>query len=318
MKAMCLRSELGVRSLAPAELPIPVPRPAEVLVRVHATGVIHTELGWYPTTHTPEGGARENAVPGHEFSGVVARVGADAGEFQEGDEVFGMNDWFADGAVAEYCLAAVSGVARKPSTLSHAEAASDPISALTAWQGLHDRAALRAGERVLIHGAAGAVGTFALQFAHRAGAQIFATASARDADFVRDLGAAQVIDYRSQKFEEHVGKVDVVFDAVGGEVLTRSWNVLAPGGRLVTIASASEGADDERTKAAFFIVEANREQLSQIAQLLDASELRTFVAGTFPLAEAAAAYARPERQDWQHGKVVITINSDASASQTSK
>src|SRR4030095_12701778 len=130
-------------------------------------GVIATELRWYPTTHTKTGGDRSSAIPGHEFSGVVAALGAGTGDWAVGDEIYGMNDWFAEGATAQFCLARPASVARKPERLSHAEAASVPISALTAWQGLLERARLRAGERVLIHGGAGSVGLFAVQLAHR-------------------------------------------------------------------------------------------------------------------------------------------------------
>jgi len=294
-------------ALIPADLPVPVPKPDELLIRVHAAGVISTELGWYPTTHSPSGALRENAVPGHEFSGVVAAVGNQCADFQTGDEVYGMNDWFSDGATAEYCVAAPSGVSRKPRNLSHAEAAGVPISALTAWQGLYERTKLQPGDRVLIHGAAGAVGIFALQLARRAGAYILATASARDSEFVRELGANEVIDYHTERFEERAGKVDVVFDTIGGEVLQRSWPLLAPAGRLVTIASASEEIQDEQTKAAFFIVVPNVVQLKQISELLERGELRTFVASIVPLAEASAAYSRALPREHRPGKVVITI-----------
>jgi NADPH:quinone reductase-like Zn-dependent oxidoreductase len=165
-----------------------------------------------------------------------------------GEEVYGMNDWFSDGAMAEYCITQPSFIAPKPSRLTHVEAASAPIGALTAWQGLFDRARLRSGERVLVHGGAGAVGVFAIQLARLQGAHIIATASADNLDFVSKLGAERAIDYRAARFEEFVQEMDVVFDTVGGDTLERSWSVLKPDGRMVTIAASSEGVVSDRVK----------------------------------------------------------------------
>jgi len=148
-------------------------------------------------------------VPGHEFSGVVVDAG--------GLEVFGMDDWYSDGAMAEYCIAPVNAVAPKPRHLTHAEAASVPIGALTAWQGLFDRAKLRPGESVLVHGGAGSVGIFAVQLAALHGARVIATSSARNRDFVLSLGAHEVIDYHAGRFEDRANELDIVFDTVGGD-----------------------------------------------------------------------------------------------------
>src|SRR5215813_4766315 len=183
--------------LVAASLTQPQPGDGELLIRVHAAGVTTTELLWYPTTHTKAGGARIGAVPGHEFSGVIEALGKGAKDFNVGDEIYGMNDWFAEGATAEFCLTQPQNIALKPKSLTHELAATVPIGALTAWQGLFDRAKLQPGERVLIHGAAGAVGLFAVQLAHLHGAYVIATASARNADFVKGLGADEVIDYKS-------------------------------------------------------------------------------------------------------------------------
>jgi NADPH:quinone reductase-like Zn-dependent oxidoreductase len=161
--------------------PQPQPAEGELLIRVCAAGVTPTELLWYPSTHTKEGQARTGAVPGHEFSGVIAAVGEGVDEFHVGDQIYGINDWFADGATAEFCLTQPQNVALKPKSLSHELAATVPIGALTAWQGLLDRAQLQSGERVLIQGASGAVGLFAVQLAHLQGAYVMATASACNA-----------------------------------------------------------------------------------------------------------------------------------------
>jgi NADPH:quinone reductase-like Zn-dependent oxidoreductase len=191
--------------------------------------------------------------------------------------------------------------------LTHPEAASVPIGALTAWQGLFERAKLQAGERVLVHGGSGAVGIFAIQLARRNGARVITTASARNFEFLSQLGAEQVIDYRAERFEERVRDVDVVFDTVGGATLKRSWPVVKSGGRIVTIAADSERAEENRVKEAFFIVEPNRKQLSEIADLLEAGQLQAFVDCALPLAQASTAYCGQVKQRTGRGKLVIVV-----------
>ena len=306
MRVFRLSDPDGSPLLMEADAPQPRPGPGELLIRICAAGVTPTELTWSPTSHTKSGEKRIGAIPGHEFSGVVAGVGESEDSSGIGREVFGMNDWFADGATAEYCIAPSSAVTAKPVRLSHTEAASVPIGALTAWQGLFERANLQPGEHVLVHGGAGAVGIFAVQLAKHRGSHVTATASARDCEFVATLGAERVIDYRAMRFEDVVSQVDVVFDTVGGETLERSWNVLKTQGRMVTIAAGEETAVDSRTKAAFFIVEPNQKQLTEIAALLDAQALRTFVAAAVPFSRAPEAYSQRTRKGGA-GKVVIDI-----------
>jgi NADPH:quinone reductase-like Zn-dependent oxidoreductase len=308
MKAMQVINTDQGPMLIPAELPNPEPAVDEVLVHVHAAGVTPTEFLWYPTTHTKSGTPRTGAVPGHEFSGVVTAIGQDVRDFKVGDEVYGMNDWFAEGATAEFCITLPQNVALKPATLSHEAAASAPIAALTAWQGLIDRAKLEPGERVLIHGGAGAVGLYAVQLAHIFGARVITTVSGRDIDLVKRLGADEAIDYEASRFEIEAKDVDVVFDAVGGETLERSWGVLKPDGRMITIAAGSEGATDQRVKDAFFIVEPNQKQLVEIAKQLDAGRLRAFVKNTVPLNEAPAAYSGRVTSKNRYGKIVIAVS----------
>ncbi|RSL17427.1 NADPH:quinone reductase-like Zn-dependent oxidoreductase [Edaphobacter aggregans] len=306
MKAIQLSNATGGVTLVEVDVSKPAAAPGEVLVKVHAAGVIHTELGWYPTTHTKTGEPRTGAVPGHEFSGVVAAVGDGVTGIDVGQEIYGMNDWFADGATAEYCVTLPGSIAAKPKSLTHVEAASVPISALTAWQGLFDRAKLQAGERVLVHGGAGAVGIFIVQLARSRGAHVIATASEHTLAFVSELGVDEVIDYQKEQFEDRVRKVDIVFDTVGGETLQRSWGVLKPEGRMVTIASDVEGTDDPKLKAAFFIVEPNRDQLTEVARMLDAGTLRTFVGATVPLEKAEEAYAGDYVKGGP-GKIVVVV-----------
>ena len=293
--------------LKPGEIPRPAPGPGEVLVRVHAAGVTPTELVWYPSTHTKDGGPRSLAVPGHEFSGTIEAIGDGVGGLQVGQAVYGMNDWFAEGATAEFCLARPEAIALKPARLSHTEAASVPIGALTAWQGLFDKAKLLAGEHVLIHGGSGAVGVYAIQLARRHGARVTTTASARNADLLRGLGAERVIDYSSEAFDKVLSNVDVIFDGVGGDTLDRSWQVLSPTGRLVTIAADSEHTTDDRVKKAFFIVEPSHTELAQIGDLLDRGELQPFVDAEVPFSAAGDAYAGKVAKRSGRGKVVIAI-----------
>ncbi len=248
-----------------------------------------------------------DAIPGHEFSGVVTSVGEAIDPKWMGREVFGMNDWFADGASAEYCLSVETSLATKPSRLSHAEAAAVPIGALTAWQGLFDRANLRSEERVLIHGGSGAVGIFAIQLARKVGAHVITTASQRNFDFLTKLGAIEVIDYQTGRFEEKARNLDVVFDTIGGDTLKRSWDLLSPNGRLVTIAANSEGTKDERINKAFFIVMPNHEQLTKIAEMFDREELQCFVDAIVPLSKASDAYCGLVADRRGHGKVVLSI-----------
>jgi len=306
MRAVQLTASPPAPVLLETDAPEPIPGATEVLVQVYAAGVTPTELRWYPTSHNKDGSERTGAIPGHEFSGVITALGAAVNEYSIGDEVFGLNDWFADGATAEYCVADASSISPKPASLTDAEAAAVPIGALTAWQGL-ERARLQAGQRILVHGGAGAVGGFVIQLARLRGAHVITTASAQNKEFVLGLGAEHAIDYSAERFEEQVQDLDAVFDCVGGDTLRRSWRVLKPGGRMVTIASNSEAAEDPRIKDAFFIVEPNHQQLAKIGELLDQGKLRVFVDAEVPLCEAAAAYSRKVESRRGYGKTIVVM-----------
>jgi NADPH:quinone reductase-like Zn-dependent oxidoreductase len=245
------------------------------------------------------------AVPAHEFAGVVAEIGPDVGDLERGREVLGMNDWFEQGALAEFCIALFPSVVPKPSELSFAQAASLPIAGLTAWQGLFDRARLQAGETVLIHGGAGSVGGTAVQLARWHGARVIATASAHNLEFVASLGAHQVLDYRAAPFESEILGVDVVFDTMGGETLERSWPLLTSKGRVVTVAATAESAEG-RVKDAFFIVEPNQKQLTQIANLAARGELRPLLDGIVPFVQAGDAYSGTFPKQGR-GKLVVVL-----------
>lgn len=282
------------------------PGPGELLVCVRAAGIIPSELLWYPTSHRKNGDARTRAVPAHEFSGVIAATGDDIAGLRVGAEIFGMNDWFSNGALAEYCLTSPAFVAAKPRRLTHIEAASVPIGALTAWQGLFEHASLQSGERVLVHGGAGGVGVFAVQLARFRGAHVTATASTQNLDFVSQLGAHQVLNYQTERFEDIGRQVDVVFDTVGGETLDRSWGILKPNGRMVTIAAGGENSTEPRVKQAFFIVEPNQKQLSEIGDLLAKGRIIPVVDTVLPFSQAPAAYSGQVRERRGRGRIVVS------------
>jgi NADPH:quinone reductase-like Zn-dependent oxidoreductase len=304
MKAVQLQQSGGWDSLRCDEAPIPAPKAGQVLVRVAAAAVTPTEFDWYPTFHTPEGAARPfPIILGHEFSGMIVAVGPDCTGVHVGQAVYGLNDWFANGAQAEYCVTVPANIAPKPATIDNAHASAVPISALTAWQALIDRAQLASGQRVLIHGAAGGVGSMAVQLAVLRRASVIATTSAKHAALVASLGAADVIDYHTTSFETVVRDVDVVLDTVGGETRDRSWNVLRPGGRLITIAADAEGMQEQRVRDAYFIVEPNRAQLVEIAALIDAGAIKPLVGGVFPMEQFREAY----QQKPAYGKHVLRI-----------
>jgi len=309
MKVMCLADSGKSPKLVEATLPEPQPGSGEVLIRISAAGVTPTELSWYPTTHDQSGASRTGAVPSHEFAGTIAAVGSDVRDFALGQSVFGMNDWFSQGALAEFCLAQTTSIAPAPLTLTPIQAASVPIGALTAWQGLFEHGHLHPGDRVLIHGAAGAVGHFAVQIAHLHGAHVIATASSANFPFVRQLGADEIIDYHTTRFEDVVTEpVDIVFDAVGGDTLLRSLPLVKPGRFAVTIASDKESSEDPRIMHSFFIVKPHQRQLMEVAALIDTGKLRTFVDAIVGFAQATDAYTGGVPNRKGNGKLVVAVN----------
>jgi NADPH:quinone reductase-like Zn-dependent oxidoreductase len=309
MKAIYLEKKAGADALVAGDIPRPKPAAGEILIKVHATAVMPTELSWEPTFNTSSGQPRPfPIVLSHEFSGVVESAGD---EWKAGDEVYGLNDWFANGAQAEYCVVSAKWLAPKPKTLRHTEAAVVPISALTAWQGLFEKGRLERKQRVLIHGASGAVGTFAVQLARWRGAHVTATASVTNLDFVRALGADAVIDYHTNRFENVVCDMDVIFDTVGGETLERSWKILEKNGKMISIVGETTSAPvSQRSRDAFMLVRADGPQLAEIAKMIDAGQLRVFVEAVYPLEETKAAYARAERGKMQ-GKIALSIFDDS-------
>jgi NADPH:quinone reductase-like Zn-dependent oxidoreductase len=269
----------------------PRPGPGDVLVRVHAAAITRDELEW-PVDRLP-------AIPSYELSGVVALAGADVDGLAVGDEVYALGDFGRDGAAAEYAIVASGLLAPKPRTVGHVESAAVPLAGLSAWQALFDHGGLAAGERVLVHGAAGGVGSFAVQLARRRGAHVVATTSTAGVETARSLGADEVVDNTTARFED-VEPVDLVFDTAGGELLERSPAVLRDGGRLVSIAEEPAG------EGTYFVVEPNREQLVELARLVDGGELGPLVDSVFPLGEARAAFER-SMATGKRGKVVLRV-----------
>ena len=275
-----------------------VPRPeagaGEVLVRVHATSIMPTELDWRTTWETQAGIARPfPIIMGHEFSGVVAEMGQGVGGLDVGDEVYGMNDWDRQGAQAEYCVTRSDQIAVHPTSIGNVKAAGTPISALTAWQALVEYGQVSAGQRVLIHGGSGSVGAFAVQIAHALGAYVLTTASTDNLDLARSLGADEVIDYSTTRFEDAARDVDLVLDTIGHDTQERSWRVLKPGGLLISLVhpASAELAAAHRARGVFFVVKPNSEQLGEVARLIDSGKLQPLIASEFRLAEVRQAYA---------------------------
>jgi NADPH:quinone reductase-like Zn-dependent oxidoreductase len=309
MKAIRLHGRGGPDYLVYEDAPQPHPGAGEVLVRVYATGVIANELKWDATYQTTAGSPRALPIPGRDLSGVVEEVGPGVTTLVTGSEVYAMLGYGRDGAEADYTIALPNELAPKPGTLDYVQAAAVPLSALTAWQALFEHANLVAGQTVLIHGAAGGVGVFAVQLARWAGAQVIATASARNRDFLRELGANEIIDYTTTRFEEVVHNVDVVFDTVGGNTLVRSWQVLKPGGILVSVVSPRPSADvakGHEARFAWFVVEPNREHLIQIGTLIDAGQMRPIIETVFPVSQARQAYEQGAKGHTR-GKIVLRV-----------
>ncbi len=315
MKAMLIRAFGGPEVFTAGEVPKPVPGPNEVLVRVHATSVnpvdykIRRSGAW--------AGVTPPAIIGYDVSGVVEAVGPGVTRFAVGDEVYYTPEIFPGkpGSYAEYHVANEAIVARKPASLSHVEAAAIPLAGGTAWDALVSRAMLRPAETVLIHAAAGGVGSFAVQIARAAGAYVFATCSGRNLEFVRELGADRAIDYRTEDYVEVVRRetdglgVDVVLDTVGGDTLSRSIAVARPGGRLVSIVSTLGSLDAAYRKnltVHFLFLERGHERLDALRALVERGRLRPAIDSVLPLAEVARAHERLERGGVR-GKIVLRV-----------
>jgi NADPH:quinone reductase-like Zn-dependent oxidoreductase len=308
MKAIRVHEYGGPEVLRYEEAPRPEPGPGEVLVRIRAAGV--NPVDW----KVREGHRREALayrmpfVPGWDVSGVVEATGPNVTLLAKGDEVYGYPSVVRNGAYAEYAVVPEAELALKPRSIDHVLAASVPIAALTAWQGLFDAGGLRTDQKVLIHGGAGGVGSFAVQLARWKGAFIVATASGRNQEFLRNLGADLTIDYEKTRFDRLVCDADVVFDTIGGETLQRSWKVLKKGGVLVSTVEepSAEKAAAHGVRAVLVSTRADTTQLAEIAKLVDAGMVRPIVEAVFPLNEARRAQELSQTGH-ARGKIVLEV-----------
>lgn len=310
MRGVWAHTRGGPERLVYEEGPLPTLLPGDALVRVRAVGISPGEFNWN-VWEAADGTSRLPIIPGHEVAGLVAAVTPGVDTVAIGDAVFALAAFDRAGAAAEYVAVRAADLAPKPETLTFAQAAATPLSALTAWQALIEHGELRAGQRVLIHGAAGGVGTFAVQIARSRAAHVIGTASGRDEAFLRALGCDEVIDYRTTRFEEVAGEVDLIFDTVGGDTTERSWGILRSSGVLVTIAAPLPPARvaGGGPRGIFFVVKPDRAQLVELARLIDAGAITPIVEAVLPLAEARRAYERGLHEH-PRGKLVLSVGED--------
>ena len=288
------------------DLPRPEPAAGQLLVRVKAAGVGN----WDALIR--EGKIELQPLPlilGSELSGIVEAIGAGVSGFKRGEEVYGATNEQYSGAYAEYALPLARKMAQKPKTLNYVEAASAPIVTVTAWQMLFDYAQVTAGQTVLVHGAAGNVGAYAVQLAKQAGLHVVATAASADLEYVRRLGAEKVVDYKRERFEQSVTRVDAVLDTIGGEIQQRSLAVLKPGGILVSVVSPVP--DTAQTlygiRAAYFYVDVTTARLNKISDLFDTGKLVPHVGTVLPLEKACIAHEMLGGAPHKRGKIVLSI-----------
>jgi NADPH:quinone reductase-like Zn-dependent oxidoreductase len=305
MKAARIHNFGGPEVIVIEDVPVSLPASGEVLVRVAATGV----GPWDALIR--EGKSKVAPNPpltlGSDLSGLVEAVGPGVTELKNGDEIYGVTNPQFVGANAEYAIAFANMIARKPRGLTDIEAASVPVVAVTAWQMLFDYAHAEAGQTVTILGAAGNVGGYAVQLAARAGLHVIAVARAKEADYVRSLGAENVLDSQIGRFEDRLPPFDVLIDTVGGEIRERSLAALKPGGVLVTVVSTDPLPSRPDVRGVFFYVEVTTERLNAISQWFDSAELRSNVGSVLPLKENRTAHEMLAGAPHKKGKIVLKV-----------
>ncbi len=303
MKAIVVKDQnAGTVGMKLMELPKPQPSINDVVVEIHASGFVNTELGWPSTWADRSGHARSPSVPGHELAGIVTELGYGTTGLTVGQRVFGLADWHRDGSLAEYIAIEARNLAPLPGDVEFTDAASLPISGLTAWQGLFQHGQLQAGQTVIAHGAAGAVGSMVTQLAREAGAYVIGTGRGADREKALSFGANEFVDLENDILED-VGDVDLVFDVIGGEIQKRSAAVIRAGGKLVTIVGPAE-AGSAIVTAIDFVVEADRTQLNEIVQRVRSGRLLTNI-GTVATLEGAVAAFNPTKRT--SGKTIIRV-----------
>jgi NADPH:quinone reductase-like Zn-dependent oxidoreductase len=303
MKAIVVSDQAaGAAGMTLTERPDPMPAINDVVVEVHASGFVSTELEWPSTWVDRTGSERTPSIPGHELAGVVTALGYGTTGLSVGQRVFGLSDWHRDGTLAEYVAIEARNLAPLPADVDLTAGASLPISGLTAWQGLFQHGRLQSGQSVLAHGAAGAVGTMVTQLAREAGAHVIGTGRTADRGKALDFGAHEFLDLDNDTLES-VGDVDLVFDVIGGDIQKRSANLVGTGGTLVSVVGPVE-ARPANGLAVDFVVEADRAQLSEIVQRVRDGRLRTNIGTTASLDDAVAAFKSTERLK---GKTIIRV-----------
>jgi NADPH:quinone reductase-like Zn-dependent oxidoreductase len=303
MKAIVVKDQAaGAAGMQLVERPEPKPAINDVVIQVHAAGFVGTELTWPSTWADRLGRDRTPTIPGHELAGIVTEVGYGTTGFSLGQRVFGLADWYRDGSLAELIAIEARNLAPLPDNVDFAVGASLPISGLTAWQGLFEHGRLQAGQNVIAHGAAGAVGSMVVQLAREAGAFVIGTGRAADRQKALDLGANEFVDLDNERIED-VGQVDLVFDLIGGDVGKRSARLVRTGGTLVSIVGPAEEHPAEGL-AIDFVVEADRWQLMEIAQRIGDGRLKTNIGKVATLDDAVATFNSKERHS---GKTVIRV-----------
>jgi NADPH:quinone reductase-like Zn-dependent oxidoreductase len=303
MKAIVVTDQTaGTAGMTLVERPEPRPAINDVVVRIHASGFVPTELAW-PSTWTDRCSRdRTPSIPGHELAGVVTAIGYGTTGLSVGQRVFGLADWYRDGTLAEYVAIEARNLAPLPGDVEFTVAASLPISGLTAWQGLFDHGRLRAGQSVIAHGAAGAVGSMVTQLAREAGAHVIGTGRAADREKALDFGAQEFVALERDDLEG-IGPVDLVFDLIGGDIGKRSAALIRAGGTLVSIVGPPEARPADGL-AVDFVVEADRAQLTEIVQRVRDERLRTNIGYVSTLDDAVAAFNPTERR---RGKTIIRV-----------
>jgi len=303
MKAIVVTDQAaGTAGMTLAERPEPEPAINDVVVQVHASGFVPTELTWPSTWADRLGRDRTPSIPGHELAGVVSALGYGTRGLSMGQRVFGLTDWTRDGTLAEYVAIEARNLAPLPGDVDFTVGASLPISGLTAWQGLFEHGRLQAGQSVLVHGAAGAVGSMVTQLAREFGAYVIGTGRAADRLTALDFGAMEFVDLENDALED-VGGVDLVFDVIGGDIGKRSAGLIRAGGTLLSIVGPPEARPADGL-AVDFVVEADRTQLSEIVQRVRDGRLRTNIGTVAALDDAVAAFNPTERIK---GKTVIRV-----------
>lgn len=305
MKAIVVTDRAaGTAGMKLVERPEPQAAINDVIVQIHASGFVPTEMEWPSTWIDRRDRDRTPSIPGHELAGVVTALGYGTTGLSVGQRVFGLADWYRDGTLAEYIAIEARNLAPLPGNVDFTAGASLPISGLTAWQGLFEHGRLQAGQSVIAHGAAGAVGSMVTQLAGEAGAYVIGTGRAADRQKALDFGAQEFLDLENDVLDD-IGRVDLVFDVIGGDIGKRSARLIRPGGTLVSIVGPSEERPAD-SRMVDFVVESDRAQLSEIVQRVRDGRLRTNIGTVSPLNEAVAAFNSTKRRA---GKTVIRVAS---------